>query len=180
MCSYYKWDKGTWFVVHWVPTKQKEINYDDNNSLDTLVSFLINFPSLLLPFAVTLKNAAEVLEFAALYNAEQLKLSCLQFMVLNMAALLESKWAWKWLSPCSTWKVFCFLIVCKADKFLACWLFSRKYTSIFIEVSPVCIYQNIEHQMLICSLYLQRITNMYLNVVCFFLHPLFFSLTFLC
>lgn len=40
---------------------------------------------------LTLKNAAEVLEFAALYNAEQLKLSCLQFMVLNMAALLESK-----------------------------------------------------------------------------------------
>lgn len=42
-------------------------------------------------FAVTLKNAAELLEFAAMYNAEQLKLSCLQFIVLNMAALLESK-----------------------------------------------------------------------------------------
>nr|XP_046255607.1 inhibitor of Bruton tyrosine kinase [Scatophagus argus] len=40
---------------------------------------------------LTLKNAAELLEFAALYNAEQLKLSCLQFIVLNMAALLESK-----------------------------------------------------------------------------------------
>lgn len=46
--------------------------------------------SLLLP--VTLKNAAELLEFAAIYNADQLKLSCLQFIVLNMAALLESKW----------------------------------------------------------------------------------------
>lgn len=45
----------------------------------------------LLKFAVTLKNAAELLEFAAVYNAEQLKLSCLQFIVLNMAALLESK-----------------------------------------------------------------------------------------
>lgn len=43
-------------------------------------------------FSVTLKNAAELLEFAAMYNAEQLKLSCLQFIVLNMAALLESKW----------------------------------------------------------------------------------------
>uniref|UniRef100_A0A6Q2XZI7 BTB domain-containing protein n=1 Tax=Esox lucius TaxID=8010 RepID=A0A6Q2XZI7_ESOLU len=41
---------------------------------------------------LTLKNAAELLEFAAMYNAEQLKVSCLQFIVLNMAALLESKW----------------------------------------------------------------------------------------
>lgn len=40
---------------------------------------------------LTLKNAAELLEFAVMYNAEQLKLSCLQFIVLNMSALLESK-----------------------------------------------------------------------------------------
>uniref|UniRef100_A0A8C5PWA2 Inhibitor of Bruton tyrosine kinase n=1 Tax=Leptobrachium leishanense TaxID=445787 RepID=A0A8C5PWA2_9ANUR len=40
---------------------------------------------------ITLKNAAELLEFAALYNAEQLKLSCFQFIVLNMAALLEAR-----------------------------------------------------------------------------------------
>ncbi|KAM6968095.1 inhibitor of Bruton tyrosine kinase [Aplochiton taeniatus] len=40
---------------------------------------------------LTLKNAAELLEFATVYNAEQLRLSCLQFMVLNMAALLELK-----------------------------------------------------------------------------------------
>ncbi|KAI7806678.1 putative inhibitor of Bruton tyrosine kinase, partial [Triplophysa rosa] len=40
---------------------------------------------------LTLKNSAELLEFATVYNAEQLKLSCLQFIVLNMAALLESK-----------------------------------------------------------------------------------------
>lgn len=40
---------------------------------------------------LTLKNAAELLEFAALYNADQLKLSCLQFIVLNIGALLESK-----------------------------------------------------------------------------------------
>uniref|UniRef100_A0A8C0KNR5 Inhibitor of Bruton tyrosine kinase n=1 Tax=Canis lupus dingo TaxID=286419 RepID=A0A8C0KNR5_CANLU len=38
---------------------------------------------------LTLKNATMVLEFAAMYNAEQLKLSCLQFIGLNMAALLE-------------------------------------------------------------------------------------------
>ncbi|XP_028985270.1 inhibitor of Bruton tyrosine kinase [Betta splendens] len=40
---------------------------------------------------LTLKNAAKLLEFSAMYNAEQLKLSCLQFIVLNMAALLESR-----------------------------------------------------------------------------------------
>uniref|UniRef100_A0A8C5E5B2 BTB domain-containing protein n=1 Tax=Gouania willdenowi TaxID=441366 RepID=A0A8C5E5B2_GOUWI len=40
---------------------------------------------------LTLKNAAELLEFATMYNAEQLKLSCFQFIVLNLAALLESK-----------------------------------------------------------------------------------------
>uniref|UniRef100_A0A8C1BDW4 Inhibitor of Bruton tyrosine kinase n=1 Tax=Cyprinus carpio carpio TaxID=630221 RepID=A0A8C1BDW4_CYPCA len=34
---------------------------------------------------LTLKNAAELLEFATVYNADQLKLSCLQFIVLNMA-----------------------------------------------------------------------------------------------
>ncbi|XP_041418088.1 inhibitor of Bruton tyrosine kinase isoform X2 [Xenopus laevis] len=40
---------------------------------------------------ITLKNAAELLEFAALYNADQLKLSCLQFVGLNMGALLEAR-----------------------------------------------------------------------------------------
>ncbi|XP_029799498.1 inhibitor of Bruton tyrosine kinase isoform X5 [Suricata suricatta] len=40
---------------------------------------------------LTLKNAAMVLEFAAMYNAEQLKRSCLQFIGLNMAALLEAR-----------------------------------------------------------------------------------------
>ncbi|XP_048351373.1 inhibitor of Bruton tyrosine kinase isoform X2 [Sphaerodactylus townsendi] len=38
---------------------------------------------------LTLKNAAKLLEFAAMYNAEQLKQSCFQFIVLNMAAILE-------------------------------------------------------------------------------------------
>ncbi|XP_073923015.1 uncharacterized protein [Castor canadensis] len=41
--------------------------------------------------SVTLKNAAMLLEFAAMYSAEQLKLSCLQFIGLNMAALLEAR-----------------------------------------------------------------------------------------
>uniref|UniRef100_A0A2K5JLI8 BTB domain-containing protein n=1 Tax=Colobus angolensis palliatus TaxID=336983 RepID=A0A2K5JLI8_COLAP len=38
-----------------------------------------------------LLNAAMLLEFAAMYNAKQLKLSCLQFIGLNMAALLEAR-----------------------------------------------------------------------------------------
>uniref|UniRef100_A0A674NYA6 Inhibitor of Bruton tyrosine kinase n=1 Tax=Takifugu rubripes TaxID=31033 RepID=A0A674NYA6_TAKRU len=33
---------------------------------------------------LTLKNAAELLEFATMYNAQQLKLSCFQFIVLNI------------------------------------------------------------------------------------------------
>ncbi len=49
--------------------------------------------------AVTLKNAAELLEFSTVYNADQLKLSCLQFMALNMAALLESRWD-REIKPC--------------------------------------------------------------------------------
>uniref|UniRef100_G1KTS1 Inhibitor of Bruton tyrosine kinase n=1 Tax=Anolis carolinensis TaxID=28377 RepID=G1KTS1_ANOCA len=40
---------------------------------------------------LTLKNAAELLEFSAMYNAEQLKQSCLEFIVLNMAAILEMR-----------------------------------------------------------------------------------------
>lgn len=40
---------------------------------------------------LTLKNAAMLLEFAAMYNAQQLKLSCLQFIGLNMAAVLEAR-----------------------------------------------------------------------------------------
>uniref|UniRef100_A0A672S8Z2 Inhibitor of Bruton tyrosine kinase n=1 Tax=Sinocyclocheilus grahami TaxID=75366 RepID=A0A672S8Z2_SINGR len=51
---------------------------------------------------LTLKNAAELLEFATVFNADQLKLSCLQFMVLNMTALLESSHVYfGWI--CLTW-----------------------------------------------------------------------------
>lgn len=53
--------------------------------------WFFEFSLLCFLFAVTLKNAAELLEFSAMYNAEQLKLSCLQFIGLNMAALLEAR-----------------------------------------------------------------------------------------
>uniref|UniRef100_A0A672ZKU4 BTB domain-containing protein n=1 Tax=Sphaeramia orbicularis TaxID=375764 RepID=A0A672ZKU4_9TELE len=40
---------------------------------------------------LTLKNAAELLEFAAMYNADQLKLSCLQFIVLNIIPAMQRR-----------------------------------------------------------------------------------------
>ncbi|XP_020383794.2 inhibitor of Bruton tyrosine kinase isoform X3 [Rhincodon typus] len=40
---------------------------------------------------LTLKNASELLEFSTMYNADQLKLSCLQFISINMAVLLEAR-----------------------------------------------------------------------------------------
>ncbi|XP_028412320.1 inhibitor of Bruton tyrosine kinase-like [Dendronephthya gigantea] len=40
---------------------------------------------------VTLKNAVEILEFSCLYNAEQLKLSCLEFICMNISCLFEAR-----------------------------------------------------------------------------------------
>ncbi|KAH3735613.1 hypothetical protein DPMN_042148 [Dreissena polymorpha] len=40
---------------------------------------------------VTLKNVGELLEFSSKYNAKQLKATCHQFIVLNLAALLEGR-----------------------------------------------------------------------------------------
>uniref|UniRef100_A0A8C9E1D2 Inhibitor of Bruton tyrosine kinase n=1 Tax=Phocoena sinus TaxID=42100 RepID=A0A8C9E1D2_PHOSS len=56
-----------------------------------LISRLKEICEVALSEKLTLKNAAMLLEFAAMYNAEQLKLSCLQFIGLNMAALLEAR-----------------------------------------------------------------------------------------
>lgn len=39
---------------------------------------------------LTLRNAAELLEFAASYNADQLKTTAMQFICLNLAAILEN------------------------------------------------------------------------------------------
>lgn len=39
---------------------------------------------------LTLKNAADLLEFACTYNAKQLKVSAMQFICLNLAAILEN------------------------------------------------------------------------------------------
>ena len=41
--------------------------------------------------AVSLKNACELLELSAFYNAHQLRVTCQQFICLNLAALLESR-----------------------------------------------------------------------------------------
>jgi len=40
---------------------------------------------------VTLKNVADMLEFAFVYQAEQLKRTCLQFVCINLPALLETR-----------------------------------------------------------------------------------------
>jgi len=42
-------------------------------------------------FAVSLRNVCELLEFADMYNATQLKTTCQQFIVINLSALLESR-----------------------------------------------------------------------------------------
>ncbi|EMP36629.1 Inhibitor of Bruton tyrosine kinase [Chelonia mydas] len=56
-----------------------------------LVSRLKEMCEVAITEKLTLKNATELLEFSATYSAEQLKLSCLQFIGLNMAALLEAR-----------------------------------------------------------------------------------------
>ncbi|KAJ8314789.1 hypothetical protein KUTeg_006939 [Tegillarca granosa] len=43
-------------------------------------------------FLVNLKNVAEMLEFSSIYNATQLKGACQQFILINLAALLEGRY----------------------------------------------------------------------------------------
>ncbi|XP_078617531.1 inhibitor of Bruton tyrosine kinase-like [Branchiostoma floridae x Branchiostoma japonicum] len=40
---------------------------------------------------ITLRNVAELLEFASVFNSQQLKAACTQFICLNMAPLLEAR-----------------------------------------------------------------------------------------
>ncbi|XP_037082499.1 inhibitor of Bruton tyrosine kinase-like [Pollicipes pollicipes] len=40
---------------------------------------------------LTLKNAVELMEFSAMYGAEQLKSTCMQFICLNLAAVMENR-----------------------------------------------------------------------------------------
>lgn len=40
---------------------------------------------------LTLKNVAEIMQFAATYNANQLKACCMQYICLNLPAVLESR-----------------------------------------------------------------------------------------
>ena len=42
-------------------------------------------------FPVNLRNVGELLEFASMYNADQLKATCQQYIAINLAALLESR-----------------------------------------------------------------------------------------
>lgn len=43
--------------------------------------------------AMNLCNAAELLQFAATYNAIQLKLTCMQFISINLPAVIEARYA---------------------------------------------------------------------------------------
>lgn len=46
----------------------------------------------LLFITVTLKNAAELLEFATVYNSEQLKVACQEYISINLAAMIEARY----------------------------------------------------------------------------------------
>ena len=54
-----------------------------------LISRLVNICESALVRLLTLKNVGELLEFACVYNAPQLKASGLQFICLNLAAVVE-------------------------------------------------------------------------------------------
>ena len=43
-------------------------------------------------FPVTLRNVGELLEFASMYNADQLRATCQQYIAINLAALLEARY----------------------------------------------------------------------------------------
>ena len=42
-------------------------------------------------FSVSLKNACELLDLASRFNASQLKVTCQQFICLNLAPLMETR-----------------------------------------------------------------------------------------
>lgn len=42
-------------------------------------------------YLVTLKNVADIAQFAVMYGADQLKKACLQFICINAACLLEGR-----------------------------------------------------------------------------------------
>ncbi|GFY53971.1 inhibitor of Bruton tyrosine kinase [Trichonephila inaurata madagascariensis] len=56
-----------------------------------LVPRLKEFCEMALIKQLSLKNAAELLELSSIYNSEQLKKSCMQFICINLPAVIESK-----------------------------------------------------------------------------------------
>ncbi|CAL1279292.1 unnamed protein product [Larinioides sclopetarius] len=74
----------------------------DSDDVDFLCSVLATADKFLVPrlkeiceFALvrllTLKNSADLLEFASFYNSEQLKRSCMHFICINLPAIVELK-----------------------------------------------------------------------------------------
>ncbi|XP_054716016.1 inhibitor of Bruton tyrosine kinase-like isoform X2 [Uloborus diversus] len=56
-----------------------------------LINRLKELSEMALVELITLKNATELLELASVYNATQLKQSCMQFISLNLAAIIEAR-----------------------------------------------------------------------------------------
>ena len=61
---------------------------------------------------VSLRNVSELLEFADMYNATQLKTTCQQFITINLPALLESRLP----THCCVW---CLPLFLKIPSFLS-------------------------------------------------------------
>ncbi|XP_056015291.1 inhibitor of Bruton tyrosine kinase-like isoform X2 [Ostrea edulis] len=57
-----------------------------------LVTRLVQICEVTLSERVTMKNVGELLEFSTLYNAGQLKAVCQQYIVINLAAIIEGRY----------------------------------------------------------------------------------------
>ncbi|XP_061171196.1 inhibitor of Bruton tyrosine kinase-like isoform X2 [Saccostrea echinata] len=57
-----------------------------------LVTRLVQICEVTLSVLVTMKNVGELLEFSTLYNAEQLKAVCQQYILINLPAILEGRY----------------------------------------------------------------------------------------
>lgn len=57
-----------------------------------LISRLVSICELALSRLFTLKNVGQLLEFSSLYNASQLKISCMDFICCNLPAIVELRY----------------------------------------------------------------------------------------
>ena len=62
-----------------------------NKKLILHLNYYHSFKTFVFFFSVTLRNVAEVLEFAMLYNASQLRDVCTELLTNNLATVIESR-----------------------------------------------------------------------------------------